>query len=309
MLPFKTLCLSALVLSLSSVTYAQTELPGPLIDAEWLAEHESDVIILDVRKDIESYLTDGHIDGSRLVNVKKIRFKQTHNELKLTGMMPTLQQYQQLISSMGLSENDTVIISHKGETAGHVAGAARLYWQMKFFGFKNVAMLDGGNRAWEEALGDLTQDNVDITPTQFSGGTLHTESLATVKDVEFALTNDNSVLIDTRNLRFHIGLEKRSYVSKYGHIPGSRLLPYKFLFPSKGPALFFDKDTLDSIINSLRIDKNKNLILYCNSAYECSAVWFALHKIMGIKNVTIYDGSLNEWTQDDEHPMTRQITQ
>ena len=58
------------------------------------------------------------------------------------------------------------------------------------------------------------------------------------------------------------------------------------------------------MLRSLHIDQDKALILYCNSAYECSSVWFALHEMVGKQDVRIYDGSLNEWTMDARYPMT-----
>ncbi|MCK4708142.1 MAG: hypothetical protein KAU21_05945, partial [Gammaproteobacteria bacterium] len=118
----------------------------------------------------------------------------------------------------------------------------------------------------------------------------------------------STTLIDTRALRYHIGIDKKDYVYGYGHIPGSRNLPYKFIHPAKGNAVYFPAQKLQNIINALKIDMNNDLILYCNSAYECSSDWFVLHEILGHKNVRIYDGSLHQWTQYKNNPMTTKIT-
>ena len=284
-----------------------SKLPGPLVDADWLMENNSNVVLLDVRKDLGSFLKEGHIEGAILVNSKKVRVKRKQGGYELTGMMPNRKQYERFMSTHGVGTNSTVIITMQGKTPGHSAGAARLYWHMKYYGFKRVALLDGGNQAWVDALGDLTNDATVIESKKFKAGKAHNKILATMQDVEQSLTDSNTLLVDTRNLRFHIGLEKRSYVKNYGHIPGSKLLPYKFLYPEKGTAKFNSTDTIRQALNALHIKPNLNVILYCNSAFECSSVWFAMHELAGLKNTRIYDGSLNEWTMDNSHPMTRKV--
>ena len=285
-----------------------TKLPGPLVNTDWLSENLNKVVILDVRKDLDSFLKEGHIEGAILVNSRKVRVKRKQGGYELSGMMPDRKHYEQFMSAHGVGTNSIVVITMRGKTPGHSAGAARLYWHMKYYGFKRVALLDGGNQAWVDALGDLTNKATAVKSKKFTAGKVHRATLATMQDVEQSLTDKNTVLVDTRNLRFHIGLEKRSYVKDYGHIPDSLLLPYKFLYPTKGAAKFYSTDIIKQVLNALHIDAKQNLILYCNSAFECSSVWFALHELVGLRNIRIYDGSLNEWTMDGRHPMTREAT-
>ncbi len=303
--------ISTIILSLFITTTNAADsikLPGPLVTADWLTENLSKVVVLDVRKDLDSFLKEGHIEGAILVNSKKVRVKRKQANYELTGMLPDKKTYEKFMSAHGVGSNSTVVITMKGKTPGQVAGATRLYWQMKYYGFKHVALLDGGNDAWEEALGDFTNDATIIKTMKFNAGAIHNEILAKVKDVEQSLTDSNTLLVDTRNLRFHIGLEKRSYVKKHGHIPGSQLLPYKFLFPAKGTAKYHSTDIISQLLPALNISPKQNLILYCNSAFECSSVWFALHELVGLRNIRVYDGSLNEWTMDSSHAMTRKVS-
>jgi thiosulfate/3-mercaptopyruvate sulfurtransferase len=62
--------------------------------------------------------------------------------------------------------------------------------------------------------------------------------------VQQALADESVTLVDTRDFRYHVGLEKKDYVFAYGHIPGSRSLPYKFLNPAKGSTRYLDHDDL-----------------------------------------------------------------
>ena len=281
--------------------------PSPLIDADWLIEHRDEVVLLDVRKK-EAFDKDGHIEGARLVDVGTVRVNRVIDGKELTRMRPTPQQFQDYLRRLGIDNDSRVVITQRGKTPGQLAGAARLYWHFRFYGFDNVALLDGGNAAWVDALEDLTDEPTPAPkPGSYRVGREHPEILATMQQVRAALGREGTTLIDTRNLRYHVGIDKKSYVYDYGHIPGARLLPYKFLTPHKGTQRYFEPDRLRRIIGDLNISLDDELILFCNSAYECSSDWFALHEILGVPRVRIYDGSLHQWTQYEENPMQTRI--
>lgn len=282
--------------------------PGPLINAEWLAENIDEVVILDSRKELDTFTKEGHIENAILVDVNKIRIDRVIDGKKLTRMRPDAESFQHFMRLHGINNDSHIVLTHRGKTPGQVAGAARLYWHLKYYDFKNVALLDGGNAAWTAALEDLTTDSSKVTPGNYYVGTEHSEIVATMQQVQAKLNNPSTTLVDTRALRQHIGIDKKDYVYEYGHIPGSRNLPYKFLHPAKGSSAFLPEKKLQKIISALKIDLNNELILYCNSAYECSSDWFVLHEILGHKDVRIYDGSLHQWTQYENSPMTTEIT-
>lgn len=284
------------------------ELPGPLVNADWLMEHRDNIIVLDLRKNMDSFLKDGHIEGAIAVDVRDIRTDREEHGKQLKGMLPSARQFQAVMSRLGVSNDSQVVITHPGEQPGEVAGAARLYWSLRMYGFEHVALLDGGNRAWTEALGDLVTEASPVHNGKFIAGNTGNAFLATMADVEQALQDSETQLVDSRSLRFHIGLEQRDYVYAPGHITGSRLFPYTFLHPEKGSTRFLPRDTIRASLHALGIDTGKSLILYCNSAYECADLWFALHELLAVEKVRIYDGALNEWTQYPAHPMTTVLT-
>lgn len=297
----------AMLLLLSRAAMSM-ELPTPLVTADWLSENRNKVVILDVRKDLDGFEKEGHIENAILVDSKKVRVTRTINGVEVTRMLPDRKNFEDFMSAHGVSNDSAVVITHKGESAGNVTGAARLYWQLRYYGFSNVALLDGGNAAWVAALEDLVSQ-----PTTFKQGTFtvsgeHPEILATLEDVRKVLKKGGATLVDTRSLRFHIGLEKRDYVYAYGHIPGSYDFPYKFMHPKKGAATFLPVERQKQTFKDLHIDSQAPLIVYCNSAYEASSVWFLLHELMGNRSVKVYDGSLHEWTMDKSNPMTSSLT-
>ena len=291
-----------------NTTFAGSVFQGPLITADWLANNADDIVILDIRRDIDTFATEGHIENAVLVDVKKIRMDRVIDNKKITRMRPDAVSFQTFMRDHGINNSSQVVITHRGEKPSQVAGAARLYWQMKYYGFENVALLDGGNAAWVTALEDLIKETSRVEKGNYKTGKAHPEILATMQQVKKSLNNSSVTLIDTRVLRSHIGVDKKDYVFGYGHIPGARNLPYKFLNPAKGDAVYYKKDKLKTIIDALHIDMNNSLIVFCNSAYECSSVWFVLHEILGRKDVRVYDGSLHQWTQYEDNPMVRELS-
>lgn len=281
-------------------------IPGPLVDGEWLAENRDAVVVLDVRKEIAGF-AEGHIPDAVPVDVNTIRIEREIDGKKMTRMRPDPASFEQFMRDHGVDSDSTVVISHPGDRPGQVAGAARLYWQLRFYGFDNVALLDGGNHAWTDALEDLVAGDVVVQPGNYRVGPERAEILATMVQVRAALGNDSVSLIDTRDLRQHIGLKKKDYVFAYGHIPGSEHMPYKFLHPEKGAMRFLEPEAYTDLLYRLGIDAEDGFILYCNSAYEASSTWFVLHELLGMKNVRLYDGSLHQWTQYADNPMTTRL--
>jgi len=295
------------ILAFFNPANATSLFPKALINAEWLSEHIDDVIILDTRKDLESFTKNGHIENAILVDVTKIREDRIIDGKKLTRMRPEPKSFEKFMRDHGINNDSQIVITHQGKTPGQVAGAARLYWQMKYYGVANVALLDGGNAAWVAALEDLS--NEKSTPPQkgdYTVGNEHPEILATMQQVRQALKDKTTSLLDTRNLRYHIGVDKKDYVFEYGHIPGSKLFPYKFLNPAHGTTVYFPAKKIKEIIHNLNINENNQSIMYCNSAYECSSIWFVLHELLG-KKARVYDGSLHQWTQYPENPMATEL--
>ena len=228
--------------ALSTFSIARAEIPQPLVDAQWLVENQASVVILDARKETSTF-ADGHISGAILVDVKTIRVGREINGKTLINMRPAAAGFQSFMRAHGVSDDSIVVITHPGDKPGQVAGAARLYWHFKYYGFDQVALLDGGNRAWATELEDLVTDVEPIIAGDYQVGGERPELLATMEQVQQALVDDAITLVDTRDFRYHVGLEKKDYVFAYGYIPGSRTLPYKFLNPAKGSTRYLDQDT------------------------------------------------------------------
>lgn len=300
-----SILLSVLTVFLSFPASARSFFPSALISADWLSENLSQVLVLDIREDLDSFTTLGHIPGAILVDVNNIRMDRELEGKVVSRMRPDPVIFQAFMRVHGISEDSKVVLTHRGESADHVSGATRLYWHLKYYNFEHVAILDGGNRAWVEALEDLVKEPTDVTPGNYEVTSYNENILATMEMVQKAMTDGETQLVDTRDMRYHLGIDTVNYVYADGHIPGSLMLPYQLLNPQNGTAYFYDKDKLEAIADAMWLDPNKPMIVYCNSGFEATSVWFVLHELVGNKRARVYDASLTQWTQYPDNPMSK----
>jgi thiosulfate/3-mercaptopyruvate sulfurtransferase len=306
--------------SIASSLFAIT-VPGPLADTDWLEKNTGKVVILDVRKDIKSFTAKpvykrdkktkklklvkvgGHIPGASLIDYKKVRAKKKIGGKEVTRMLPEKKAFEDIIQKAGVNKDSTIVIVTKGESYDDATIATRLYWQLKYFGHTNMAILNGGMAKWLMEGKKVSSKTGQITQGDWIASKEDTSILATTSDVNDALKNKKAQLVDTRDLNQYLGTYSKSYVYEKGHIPGAKLLPVELLTKHSSPATFTSADKFKIIASELNVDAEKPAITYCNSGHLASGAWFIMSELMGNKNAKVYDGSMHQWTLE-KRPVT-----
>lgn len=272
-------------------------LPGPLVDPAWLAEHlgEDGLVVIDMRP--EEALEDGpprHIPGALPLAFSALRMEREESGQRVSRLSLTGPAFEQLMQRHGVDAEDAIVVTWSGSGGDAVTDAAYLYWQLKYFGHDRVAMLDGGNAAWQASGHDMTGDAAAQPETgNFTAGPGRAALLATTEEVR--RERAHSVLVDSRPLAFHIGLETRDYVHEAGHIPGSDLFPFPFYTEGGEVPRFRSPEQLRAVAENLGVELGRPMIVYCNSGHTSASGWFVLHELLG-QDVALYDGSLHAWT-------------
>jgi len=289
------------------------QMPGPLVDTEWLTQHLDEVKILDVREDIESFTrkavlvrkrftgdlklrrSGAHIPGAVLVDYLNIRTSREINGRNVRRMLPEKKEFEALMQSWGVNRDDAIVIVSLGTSNADMTLATRLYWQIKYYGHDNVSILDGGVAQWI-----IEQKPASIEPGQPKPGNWVASEerfslLASSDDVANAIKTADTQLVDTRSLGFYLGAIKQSYVRKKGHIPGAKIFPNELLTSAGGEVYFASPEDIQQMASELGIDSGANIITYCNSGQLASASWFVFSELLGNKNVKLYDGSMHQW--------------
>ncbi len=149
------------------------QVPGPLVDTEWLANNLDKVVVLDVRRDANSFIrkaggggevggvqacgakgaapaVSGHIPGAALIEWKDLAVKQKEGDKEIYDQVPDKAAFEKLMQQSGVNADSAVVVVNPGDGAPAVADGTRLYWNLKYYGMDNVAVLDGGVAKWAE---------------------------------------------------------------------------------------------------------------------------------------------------------------
>jgi len=291
-------------------------LPGPLVDAKWLAANLDKVQVVDVRGNVKSFVSQpefetdaksgkktlqevgGHIAGARLIDMKTMRTDRMLGGLKVKYMIPEKADFEKTVQAAGVDAGKPIVLVPVGTEVTDVDDALRVYWQLKVYGEDDVAVLDGGMANW---LIEGRAHSTDAAPARTGNWLAKADRtaqyFASSEDVAQAIAGKSATLIDSRDARQFHGLGKRDYVGGYGHLEGAKLYPTDLLLKTAGGAVsFMNPATYRALMTAQGIDVNAPAITYCNSGHLSSGPWFLLSEVLGNKQAKLYDGSLHQWT-------------
>jgi len=110
---------------------------------------------------------------------------------------------------------------------------------------------------------------------------------------------DTTAIVDTRPEKFFSGKEPDPKLKRVGHIPHAVNLPYSLVFKKDGT--FEEKRILQArAYSKISYNKDRQVIVLCCNGQYASSWWFVLSELLGYKKVAIYDGSMEEWSRDEE---------
>ena len=297
----------ALALAVAAAAPAMAADTPPLVSVDWLKAHLHDqgLVVLDIRSAIDgggakAYAA-GHIPGSVHSDYDKAGWRVTRHNVAF--MLPTVPELEKLIGDIGIDENTRVVVTPAGVSYTDFGSAARVYWTLKVVGVNNVSILDGGVAAWKQAGLSLESGVKKPSPAIFTA-TLNKSLLADLGDVEKIQKSGGATLIDARPASFFRGKQKAPTVAAYGHIPGAIDIDSAGFYDAKTNQL---KPKAELAALAQKIPAGP-AVSYCNTGHWAATDWFVLHEVLGRQDVTLYDGSMTEWSADPNRPITSERT-
>lgn len=273
-----------------------------LVSAEWLAEHmdEPDLVILDATVMIEeaedgSFNTVSGRDHYESQHIPGARFADLTTELSDTNSpfkyaVPAPEAFAAAMGRLGVGDNTRVVIYD----ANGSAWAARVWWMLRWIGFDNAALLDGGLAAWTDSGYPLTSDPAETTTRQLT--VQLRPGLIVGRDEVHAAIGDESVnLIDALPEEHYTG--KFSLYERPGHIPGASNVSVRTLTDDRGH--FRPSTEMQPLFDG---DLDGRAITYCGGGIAASANAFVMTRL-GYKDVAVYTNSLQEWAADPANPL------
>jgi thiosulfate/3-mercaptopyruvate sulfurtransferase len=173
--------------------------------------------------------------------------------------------------------------------------AARAWWIFRYFGVRDVRVLDGGFAAWRAAGGEVST----TVPADAAGDFVASEGQVPSLDAAGAAAlAETGVLLDARAPeRFAGEVEPMDKVA--GHIPGAVNAPTTGNVTGDGH--FLAADELRKRFAELGADGSGEVGVYCGSGVTAAHEALAL-EIAGIE-APVYVGSWSEWITDPSRPI------
>src|SRR6516225_10168213 len=171
---------------------AEYKHPEVLVSTEWAAQNLNAPNTRFVEVDVDTTAYDqGHIPGAVAWNW------QTQLQDGIRRDLIDKAALEKLLGASGVS-NDTVVVLY-GDNNNWFAAYA--FWQLKYYGHKDVRLMNGGRKKWVEEKRPLTTDAPKATPATYRAAGPD-ESLRARKEEVFALLAKRVAgeLVDVRSV-------------------------------------------------------------------------------------------------------------
>lgn len=265
---------------------------GPLVTPAELSAELDKVgpIVLDIRgKDFAA----GHIAGAVDAPYGKFR-----GPKKNPGEVPDIANLESFFETLGLEIDRPIVITSNGKSDTDFGASARVYWTLKSTGFTDLSILNGGLQEWKAAGLPLSTETNALTATELEL-TFNNQWTATTEEVTAISRGEvDALLLDARPADFFEGKKAHDAAKIPGTIPTAENYSYTSFFSPKSSAIQTDLGG-DSLAKALGIEKDKEIVSFCNTGHWAATSWFAMSEIAGLDNVKMYPGSMVEYTHQD----------
>lgn len=262
---------------------------GPVVSRAWLAEHCADVVLADVRRDLEvpgaDAFAEGHLPGAVFVDLDRWLADEPSPE-RGRHPLPPPERFAQGMALAGIGD-DTTVVAY--DDAGGVI-AARLVWMLRVTGHQ-AALLDGA------LSGDdpLEHGPVEPEPAQFTPRPWPADAVADPADT----ADRGNVVLDSRpRERFHGAPDPLD--PRPGHVPGARSLPCRESLDDDG--LLLPSEVLRRRFADAGVTGTEPVVAYCGSGVTACHTLLVLEHV-GLGSGRLYPGSWSQYAADPARPV------
>jgi len=214
------------------------------------------------------------------------------------GLLPAADHLERLFARLGLDPEVPIIVVPAGQSVSDLAAAARIFWTLELSGLKPEAILDGGMAAWIAA--GLPLDSAPAAAAAAPSITPDPTVRTTTAQAVAALAEGQTLFVDARARSFFAGEEKAAEAGAAGHIPGAIHIDYVRCYDTAANRLL-PVGELERLFACLPPDRP--VVSYCNTGHTAALNWFVLARVLKRGRVTLYDGSMTQWTEDPARPV------
>jgi thiosulfate/3-mercaptopyruvate sulfurtransferase len=261
----------------------------------------------------QSDYDEGHIPGAVSLDTLRLESPETWNRR-------TPEELKETLLNMGITKDTTVVLYGRfsfpdnndpfpGSSAGHL-GAIRCAFIMLYAGVKDVRVLNGGIKSWEdEGYRITTRENKPLIEKDFGAAIPGRPELAVdIPEAKQLLKSENGDLVCVRSWEEFTGkVSGYNYIEKKGRIPGA-------IFGNCGSDAYhmenyrnLDHTTREyheiaEIWKNAGIKPDNHNAFYCGTGWRGSEAFFNAY-LMGWEKVSVFDGGWFEWSNNPNNPI------
>jgi thiosulfate/3-mercaptopyruvate sulfurtransferase len=211
--------------------------------------------------------------------------------------LPSAERFAQQAGRLGIGDGTHVVVYAQDSPMW----ATRLWWQLRYFRFDAVSVLDGGLPAWKASGLTLSDTPGEYPAATFvarprSGWVAGRAEIETIVKAEGA----TACLVNALTPPVFRGEGPSSY-SRPGRIPSSVNAPWTALI-DPDTNRFRSAPELRQALEAAGALGKRPVIAYCGGGISATVDLFAL-SLLGRDDGRLYDGSLTEWTRDPALPV------
>lgn len=243
------------------------------------------LVLLHVADRAESF-AQGHIPGARFVGYADLAVDGDG----LGSELPAAGEIVRVFAAAGVTDASRVVIYGTSTVA-----AARAFFTLDVLGHRQVALLDGGLRAWRAERRAVA---TGAAPPPARPGEL-TARLTRTRVVDAAFVRARlgaaarMALLDVRPDPEYLGTDDGGGHHAAGHIPGARQLPWDTLVAADGR--FLPRAELRERLRRAGAAADVPVVAYCMVGMRASVVYFVA-RYLGY-DARLYDGSIVDWSR------------
>jgi thiosulfate/3-mercaptopyruvate sulfurtransferase len=258
------------------------------------------LVLIDTRNP-DAYAA-GHLPGA--VNIHEIfTYLATSTP---EGVAAMRDKFAAAFGAAGLSGAETAVVYEQSMNTGF-GQSCRGYVLLHYLGYPKVKILHGGYAAWTAADLPVTTEVATQQPKSFALDPKAAAILVDLQAMKAAVADRNIVKLDTRDVDEWIADSSSPYGKDFcprkGRIPGAVWIEwYRMMKPTSSGPMFKSASEILAECASVGVTPDTPVVLYCFKGARASNTLVAL-KEAGIKNVSLYFGSWNEWSRDLSLPI------